>query len=166
MGHATLGRIGMYRSMLASYEPAATDYDDDAALHEMTFTSLEQLQDEINDSERCDWNALDQVRGELINRLSDARTALARLFVIAMENAHASSTPKVPTVRGQRVDQQPVSVVLLDFLGECAATDAVLRTYCAGPERMRAAWAEHVGTVAKAYAETNAEDLLRAGWTE
>lgn len=162
----TLGRIGMHRSMLAGYEPTDTDFDDGEALAEMTFSALEQLQDEINESRQPNYAALDQVRGELINRMSDARDALARLFVVAMENVHAASTPKVPTVLGARIYQQPVSLVVADYLNECAALDATVRTYCAGPDAMHTAWAEHVGAMAAAYAETNAEDLLRSGWTQ
>lgn len=143
-------------------ESARLDRADDFST--MSFADLESLADDLSDG--SSWSLLDDVRGEIATRTADAKTALQRLFVVAMESAHAPSTPKLPCVTGGKLDTTPVSLWVYEEVGSGDSQDAIARTYCAGPAAMLKAWREHVEAMAFTFARDSAEELLRAGWSE
>lgn len=131
---------------------------------DVSFSALLDEIDVLSDQYQPDWHAIGVLKAVRDARIADAKDALARLFVRAMEDASAPSTPKVPTVSGKRIVMEPVTMLAHEFVSCNGSTDPVLRILCASKEEVVAERARYFGEMAKEYADAYAEELLAQGW--
>lgn len=124
------------------------------ALDELTFQQLLDLQDES--SEDDSWDTFNDVARELKSRRTDAKTALAKLFV---EQAKVGGM--VPMTSAGELCKWLMSVYLTESVGVTAWASMMADVLVGLIDRDRL-----IAAMATEYANEQAEDLLRAGWTE
>ena len=125
-----------------------------AELDEMSFAELLTLEDDL--SEGSQWSLLDDVRLELNVRRAEALGRLSRVFADAIRT-HAD----LPMVHASAVGSMSIDAWVAEWATTndgAAAAKSMLFNITA-----RARW---VADLAAEFAKDNAEELLRAGWSQ
>ena len=131
---------------------ARTDRFSDLA--EMSFTDLLSLEDDLSVSSQ--WSLLDDVRAELAERRDEGRAALERAFIRAV-----LTRGTIPMVDGGKLVSWLASVYLTETLATAGGVALAVELMLQPMTRSAAILA-----LAREYVEEQAEELLRAGWTQ
>lgn len=149
MRYTTHGPVGAHRAMQA----APAQLIGNEPLEALTFAQLLELQEESAGDDSYD--TFNDVARELHNRRDDAKVALVNLFV---EQCKVGGM--LPMVSGNAIGNWTMAAYLTESLTtkEWAAMTADVLTGFVDRDRLIAAMAAE-------YANEQAEDFLRAGWT-
>jgi hypothetical protein len=159
--------VALHTTSVAAIARAAAAFPLPHALRDrLTDDQVEQLSDQADTAARK-------------VALDDMHHLLRRMFLRAIEHAHAASTPKVPRAiryNAAKVDEsrdrwafvvrmEPVTIVAHDLL-EADGPDNHLHLLLASDTELAAMRAAQLQALATDYAEAHAEGLIDAGWQE